>query len=286
MGVTSTQIFPISADHLEQLSRGISALTVDPYKNALYYFFPLIGAFFSNYQQLRNDPSQEAMMPQNPTSRILQEIKDLTNCAGIYREVISYTALNHQFLSCGGMYSITKPALFIPDHHLFRRNGNSPFGQERGDENLREKRWIFSDNETRFLIARELGQIKENSALLKIAIKVAVIGAFFTIYAFPFGWPLSLSLFIGAIGLYIVSERFFQAQADLIGTAILGKQISNPIKIAIDTLEKMRGQNLYRRENSRLAKLYITSSGNNVLDFIHPYLTTRIERLRCALQRT
>lgn len=278
--IAPAQPFSVASEHLEQLSRGVSAFTVDPYKNALYYFFPFIGAIFNNYHELRVDPALEAMMPPAQTDLMLREIKELTNCAQIQRDVIPYVALNHSFSNCGGSYSFTKPALFIPEQHLFRRTGNSPFPQEQPAENLAEKQWVFSDDETRFLIARELGQIKENSVLLKVAIKVAVLAALFTIYASPFGWSLGLSLCIGAIGLYIFSERFFQSRADIVGTEILGRRIQNPVRVAISALEKMRQQNLYRRENSQLARLYITEEGNNVLDFIHPFLTTRLSELR------
>lgn len=274
------QPFLFVSEHLEQFSRGASALIVDPYKSALYYFFPFLGAFFNGYHELRVDPALEAMMPQAQTELIHREIQDLTNCAGIQREVIPYVALNHAFSNCGGSYSISKPALFIPEQHLFRKAGNSPFPQEQPNEGLKQKAWIFSDDETRFLIARELAQIKENSLLLKVAIKVAVLAALFTIYASPFGWTLGIALCIGAIGLYIVSERYFQSRADIVGTEILERRVQNPARVALETLEKMRQQNLYRRQNSKIARLYITESGNNLLDFIHPFLTTRIEHLR------
>jgi hypothetical protein len=274
----AVQSFIFPSEHLEQLSRGVSALTIDPYKNALYYFFPFIGAFFSNYNEIREDPAQEAMMPKEPTQQILKEIKNLTDCAGIKQTITPYAALNHQFSTYGGTYSFTKPALFIPDQHLFRRGGHSPFGAETLEENLKEKTWIFSDPETRFLIARELGQMKENSALLRIAIKVAVLAALFTIYMSPFGWTLGAGLFIGVLGLYIVSERLFQARADIVGA-----QISKSTEAAISALEKMKKQNVHRRENSWVARLYITPKGDNVLDFAHPFLSTRIEALKkCA----
>jgi len=272
--------FSVSADHLEELTRGVSALTVDPFKNALYYFFPFLGAFFNNYQKIQVVDDLQAMMPHDPTRRILGEITDLTNCAEIGRQVVSYKADNsHQFSCFGGSYSLSTPALLIPGHRLYRLDGHSTFGAEREGENLRNDRWIFADDETRFLIARELGQIKENSALLRIAIKVSVLAALCTIYASPFGWPLGIALFIGVLGLYIVSERIFQARADIVGAQILGKRLNHPLEVAIRTLEKIRQQNIYRREHSRIARLYITQTGNNVLDFTHPYLTTRIERL-------
>jgi len=281
--VAAASYFPIPSDHLEQLSRGVSALTVDPYKNAINYFFPFIGAFFAGYNELRNDPAQEAMMPVGPTTRILKEVEALTDCAGIERKVIPYVALNHSFSSCGGGFSLTTPALFIPDQHLFRRDGKSPFGQEQPQERLRENRWIFSDDETRFLICRELGQIKENSALLRIAIKVSVLMALFVIYASPFGWPLGLALFVGVLGLYIISERCFQGRADIVAAEILGKKLNNPqraAQIGIDVIEKIRQQNLYRREQSGFACLYITETGTNLLDFAHPSPSTRAEKLR------
>ena len=272
--------YPIASEHLEELSRGLSVLTVDPCKSALYYFFPLIGAFFSNYYELRLDRSLEGIMPWEQTSKMLKEIENLTEAAGIRRKVIPYTALNHQFSSSGGSYSLTSPSIFIPEQHLFRRAPLSPFPEERPEENLQQKTWIFSDDEVRFLIARELGQIKENSVLLRIAIKVSILAAMFTIFATSFSWTVGLGLFVTAVGFYIVSERFLRQRADLVGVEILGKRIENPVQVAIRALEKIRQQNLYRLKESKLAKWYITESGNNVLDFIHPFLTTRIEALK------
>ncbi|MGB7977924.1 MAG: hypothetical protein WCF19_02045 [Chlamydiales bacterium] len=267
---------------LEQLTSSISAFTIDPYKKALYYFFPPVEAFFNGYFPLQADPSLQPMMPPADAKKMLQEISDLTDCAGIRRTVIAYsaTALNDGFSNNGGSFSVGDPVLFIPLQHLFRPGkGDSPFGQEKPEEKLRDKLWVFSDDETRFLIARELGQISENSILVRVAIKIAVLATLFAIYASPYGWMLGLALCMGTVGFYIVSERMFQARADLVGCEILAKKIPNAREAALSALEKMRQQNLYRRENNRLARLYITESGNNVLDFIHPHLTTRIGRL-------
>lgn len=268
-----------SPDNLEEISRAVSALTIDVYKNTLYHIFPFAGAFFNHYQRLKVDPSQEAIMPVQATDKILKEVQDLTDCAGITREVASYVALNYQFSSFGGKCSL-QPALLMPYQHMYRSDGKSPFGQEKPGENLKENRWVFSDDETRFLIARELGQIRENSSLLKIAIKVAVIAAMLVIWMSPYGWPLGLTLCIGVLGLYIYSERVVQARADIVGAKILEKKTPGALKIAIATLEKIRQQNIDRRKNSKLARVIITESGNHVLAFLHPFLTTRIERLR------
>lgn len=264
----------------EQLHRSIETLTIDPFKNVAQYFFPFIAPFFSGHQKLSSDPALEALMPSKPTELMLREIKNLTDCAQISREVIPYVALNHRFSSSGGFFSLTNPILMIPEQHLFRRDSHSPFPQEKPDENLAKNRWIFSDDEVRFFIARELGQIKESSTLLKVAIKIAILMSVFTIYGTSFGLLAGSILFIGAIGLYIFSERHFQARADLLALKILSQRISNAKEVAIQALEKELIQNLYRRENSSIARLFILESGNNLLDFMHPFLTTRIERLK------
>lgn len=275
---------PMRSDYvLEELSRAASAFTVAPVKSAVFYLFPALGAFFSSYHPLRVDPSLEAMMPLADTEPMLKEIDVLTDCAGIKGGVLPYVALNHTFSHYGGSCSFTQPILFIPEQHLFRRAGQSPFPQEQPNEQLKEQEWVFSDDETRFLIVRELNEIKTNSTLLKVAIKVAILAFFFTIYATPFTWPVGFVLFIGAIGLYFISERYFQGQADLMAVEILEKRIPNAKQVAIDTLEKVRQQNLYRRESSHLARLYMTESGNNLLDFRHPFLTSRIAKVtECA----
>ncbi len=274
-------ISSIGYDHIEQISRAFAAVTIDPLKGAVQYFFPWIGAYFTAHHPLSCDPSLEAAMPLQQTDLMLREIKNLVDCAEIDREVLPYVALNHTFSSCGGTYSITKPIVFIPEQHLFRRQGLSPFPQQRPDENFDENRWIFSDDEVRFFIARELGQISESSSLIKVAIKVAILAAAFTIYASPLGLWSGIILAIGALGLYLFSERVFQARADLIGVEILMRRgVANPVQVAAQALKKQVQQNLYRRENSSFARLFILESGDNLLDFMHPFLTTRIERLK------
>lgn len=280
---SSSSNYQFDLDHIENLTRGISALTIDPLKNIVYYVFPFLGAYTSSYIEMReNDPAQDAMMPQASKKLMLQEVKKLTDLAGIRRNVIPYCALNHHFSSCGGSFSITKPALFMPYQHLFRPS-KSPFGQERPEDGLEKETWYYSDDQVRFLIAREIGPIKENNALIRIAIKVALIAAAFLIYSSPFGWIAGIALLAGAVGFYILSERLFEGKMDIAGANLLGKRIANPqkaVEVAIQTLEKMRQQNLIRREKSKISRLYITKSGNNVLDFNHPFLTTRIDRLK------
>jgi len=134
---------------------------------------------------------------------------------------------------------------------------------------------ILSD-EVRFFITREIVQIKENSTLWKIVIKVTVIAAIFVICATNLYLWGGLFLTTAAAATYIYTERAIQQSADLKAVQILGGQAR---KTAIKALSQIKEQNLRRRQNSKVANLYITPSGNNVLDFIHPLLTARIERL-------
>ncbi|MES2273991.1 MAG: M48 family metalloprotease [Chlamydiota bacterium] len=278
--------FHIDLDHTEHLTRLVTALTIDPLKNILHYIFPVTGAYSANYLQMfEDDPAQAAMMPQAPKALILRELKELTACAGIKRSVIPYASLSHHFDSCGGTFSVTSPSLLLPYHRLFRP-GKSPFGQERPEENLPNDPWFYSDDETRFLVARELGHIKQNDVLPRIVIKVAVLAAFFFIYTSPLGWIAGSLLIIGALGIYIFLERCFQGRMDKTAVEIVGKRVNCPRRAtesAIRVLEKMRAQNLVRRGHSKLACLYITKLGNNVLDFSNPFLTTRIAGLKRSL---
>lgn len=263
----------------EQLFRGVSALTVDPVKNVVTYFFPFVEAFFQGYQNLRVDETLEASMPCDSTKKILQEIQTICEQSGVTREVSVYTALNHRFSSCGGSFSFSRPGLFIPVQHLFR-GGHSHFGAENPDEKLQAKLFIFSDDETRFLIARQVVDIRENNVLLRLVTKVCFIAIIFTIFASPYGWGTAALLFVAASISFLASERFLNQKADVLAMQNLKDLVKNPKKAAISALDKMRAQNLYRREHSKLAKWYITTDGNNVLDFAHPFLTSRIQRLK------
>ena len=245
----------IPAAHLEAAWRGIASFTVDPCRGVAYFLCPRIEAWLSGYQPFPQESGQADVA------------KDLQAITG--QKVALYVGAHHLFFSRGGSWSLFKPAIFVPYKHLFR-HPHSPFGREQPNENLKNLLWTFSDDETRFLIQRELRQIEANNALVRVAIKISLLAAAFTMYATPYGLSLGVPLCLAALGLYIISERCFQAEADRTGDAGIG----------IATLNKMRLQNIHLREHSRIARLYITQSGNNLLDFTHPFLTTRIERLR------
>lgn len=272
----STQIIP--AQHSEHLSKALYALTINPAKDILYYFAPFIEAWWRGYYPMVCDPSQEAMMPCKDTELALKEIQDLTAAAKLPRSVIAYVGMHHHFSSSGGKFSLSKPALLIPDQAVFRKGENPPFGK---DPEYPGTKWIFSDKEVKFLLAKELAHIHMNNSLLRIAIKVAVVSAIITVFSTPMSGALATAILAAAIGTYLFSERFFQSLSDCKAIDILkSHNMQNPKDAAIGALEKIREQNLYFRDNSFLAKLYISSSGNNYLDLLHPALSKRIESLR------
>ncbi len=216
------------------------------------------------------------MMPKNITRDILDDIKKLSEYAGIKDRIIPYTALNHHFSSYGGSFSISSPVLFLPHQHLFRPDGQD-FTREAQKPN---SIWVFSDDETRFLIARELGQIKENNSLLHVAIKVATVAAFLSIFAAPFSF-YGFALTLVVLGSYILSERSLETSGDLRAIEILEKYgVKNPKQVAIDTIKKLQEQNRHYYENYPLTQWYISKeSGDNWLDLTSPFLSSRLRIL-------
>lgn len=269
--------YEIDLDHSEQLMNSFSAITFDPFKNSLYYFLPFLQIWSRSCAPIQeNSPIQEAMMPAVLKTEILKEFHLLKSAAGLSRDVIPYAALNHSFASCGGSLSLTDPSVIIPYQHLFRPNKNV-FTQAASEDQLDSDIWRFSDNEVRFLIARELGHIKKNDALLRIVAKIGVVAllCFLCISSLGFG---GCALAFGAtIVIHLILERRAQREMDLIGVEILAKRLEDPTEAkvaAISALKKMQKQNLER------PRFYITKEGNNRLDFNHPYLTKRMEALR------
>lgn len=275
--------FRLDLDHAETLVRGLSYFSESPIRNLFFYAFPFLRAMFSSHVEIRpDDAAQAAMLPPGPKALMLREINDLARLARIQRKVAAFAALNHSFSSYGGLFSFTKPALFIPHHHLFRP-GKSPFTQEQPQENLAGELWQYSDDETRFLLCREIAQIKHNNALLRIATKVCLLASVFVFYTMPFALLGAAALLAASIICFLRSERQCEAKKDIRGIVILGRRLNDPVRaaqIALATIEKQRRQNLARRQDNRLCRIYITPKGNNAVDLFHPYHTTREARIR------
>lgn len=278
--------FRFDLDHAEQLFRGISNLALPPARNFFFFAFPMLRAFSTGHVELRdNDPAQNGMLPPEPKALILREIEHLSALAGIQRKVAAYSALSHAFSSAGGAHSLTAPALFLPHQHLFRP-GKSPFTQEQPEDNLAGELWNYTDDETRFFICRELSQIKKSNALIRIAAKVCFLAAVFVFYTLPFGFLSGGALMGISLALFLHSEKKFEAQMDIRGAHLLGRRLNDParaVRAAISALEKQIRQNLARKNENRLCRLYISRMGNNPLDLFHSFLTTRIARLRRLL---
>ena len=237
-----SSFYQIDLDHSEQLIKSFSAVTLDPLKNSLYYFFPFLQTWSFSCAPIRaNDPIQEAMMPASLKTKVLNELHLLKTAASLSTNVTPYAALTHSFISCGGSLSLTNPAVIIPCQHLFRPNRNG-FTQATAQDQLDSDIWRFSDNEVRFLIARELGHIKKNDALVRIATKTIVVALLCLILITPVGL-LGSALFFGAtIAIHLFLEREAQGEMDLLGVEILTRRLEDPIaakNAALSALKKM-----------------------------------------------
>ena len=262
-------------DHMELGWNILAEATIRPITNVVFYCMPWLGACFSYCLEVRaGDLAQETMMPSAAKASILREVAQLTKAAKITQPVILYTSLKHTFASFGGALSLTAPALCVPYQHLFRTNKNA-FTQESKQDNLAASLWNYSDDETSFLVARELGCIKNQSGLLRLATKISVLA----VAGFFGGWAVAAVSFIAA---HCLLESKLQQKMDLLGIDILSARFSNPKRAnqaALHALQKMQHQNLFRLKHNSLCRFYITQAGDNLLDWTHPTLSSRI---RCV----
>lgn len=268
--------------HTEEVYQAVSSLTIDPIKHVLYYVFPFLKTYVSGHTELIRGVNQEDMLPEHSKRAILQELHSLAQAAGIRGKVRLYTALNHSFSSSGGRFSFTDPGVFVPYHRLYRPN-RSIFTEERQEEHLEGTHWHYSDDEMRFLIGRELAQIKSNNGLLRIAAKVAFLSAFTLFYTHPFGWLISTVIAVSFVALYVFAERYFENRADLRAVQIVGQRLHDEpraARAAIHVFEKMRRQNIQRRAESKFCRLYIDKQGENYLDWFHSSFAKRIALLK------
>ncbi len=270
----------------EQIWRSAQNVMLDPYKNTLYYFAPILGAFSSGYTSIDpNDIGIQRMVPQAKT--FIEEVETLRKCAELGREISLYTALNFHFTSFGGGLSLTRPILVLPYDRLFRPN-QGYFGDGLHQAELAKNSNTLTDDETRFYILREIGHLKYNDAALKTVAKIILIAAAFSLYATPLGWAGTTALLATALTMYVIADRCYECTMDLFAAKVLGKVLvdeKRAVNASISALEKQRAINLERREKNRFCKFYLTESGNNLLDLKHPFLTSRISKLRQELIR-
>lgn len=275
------RVYRVDSQHWEQLSATISSVTIDPVRDAVCYLFPFLAAWRSQmYPVLGDTDLENSMMPLQARRAILGEIEGLKRAAGIGRSIVVYTHLAHRFETFGGLFSFGNPLLAIPHQHLFRPD-HSYFGAEAAADGLDQNVWRFTDDETRFLVARELVCIEGNRAFLRLIVKTALIAAAFFVYALPAGWGL---LGLAALFLtYVAIERAHTIAMDRGGVEILTTRFNNRVRAqnaARSAIEKMRQQNLARRQQNGFCRWYISEQGDNRLDFVSPPLSARAADLQ------
>lgn len=275
--------------HMEQLSRSFSAMIFNPVGGVVSYAFPFIKTWaFDCHSLTPSDPIEKTTSLEPQRTRIITEIENLKKAAEIPFSINSYQISRYGFESCGGSLSLTTPCLMLPAHHVLQNPSNFWDAEKTYNENQ------FSPDEVRFLIARELGHIKKNDALIRIVVKIVVIATLLLLttgifYSFSPLFVISIAglglqgqliikylIMVTALITHLLMERSYQADMDKIGEKILGQSLKDENrahKAALSALRKMQQQNQNR------PRWYLTREGNNRLDFSHPPLTYRIRSL-------
>jgi hypothetical protein len=245
-------IGPFLAGHIPLFKAAFIAVTDNPVKSAVYHIFPFISVIF-------NGSVPEELISQDLREAIATEIDTLREAAGIKQKVLHHISLSG-FSSYGGNYSLTSPYLSISLVSLLNHQNDH-------------------DIKVIFQIARQLAYIKMNDKLAILALRITVLAMFSFVSLAPTGWVINTTVILGAIALHIALQQDIQQKMDLQAIKILqdcGEEDAS--QVALDTLNEMLYQNLRTRNETLLGKYYITSSGNNILEFDHS-LSGRIAHL-------
>lgn len=273
----------IEMSDFEQAWSTVQNLVLHPFENNLYHIVPILGAFTWGYTPIvLADCGQASMLPKDLSQRFFDTVETIRKCAGFQGKIDLYTSLTFHFTSFGGRFSFTKPIIVIPYHRLFRPDGSS-FGGESDQTALAKNIHTLSDDETKFYIAREIAHIKFGDVFLKCAARVAFIATLIFLYSAPLSLAGTAGVAFAAIGMVLLVDRVHEYAIDLFAVMILGKALDDPARArsaAIRALEKQKEENLARRPLNRFCQIYITASGNNLLDLKHPLLSSRIAELQ------
>lgn len=255
----------------------------DPIKHTLYFLFPSFGAYWTESTPVQeNNPTQEAYMPLLAKNLALREIRRLEDAASLCRRVILYTKPEGAFYNYGGSCSLFSPIIFTPHEQIFRI-GASTFGAERADENLAGRLWHFSDQEMRFLLAREIGRVKYNDQFLRVAAKVIIIAAVTMIFTLPLTFSVCFGLSLLTASTYLFFSSAVEYALDSFGADTLaratGINVAVARQIGAQALSKIVRQNLDKKSRFWSDDLFITTSGNDLRNYTEPFLTARISRL-------
>ncbi len=277
---------PFQYEDMESLSRLISTLTIGPIHSLACFFFPSFGAGLSNYQHLReSDTTQNSPLPLLHKENLFREIRELKSYAGLDREIsVYFGSINHPH-SYGGQFSFTDSLVAIPTDWVIRPNGKI-FGSKESathDFSNENDKDLYSDDETRFFIAREIGYIKRNDALFPLLTRIILLCASLFFYFAPYSWLICLGIAACAIGLNILSERINQKEMDFAAINILAQKLGDTEKakqVAIRALSKIQKKNIERRTYNKITRLYVRENGDNMLNFLCPTLSSRIQSIR------
>lgn len=260
----------------------IQDVALDPVKNTLYYFVPFLGAMSSKFTQISPKDPIRSLIPDEAKDKILSEVDRIAQRAKLPFSYNLYTSLRQPPMSYGGNLSLTKPVLVLPYEWLMRPN-HSSFGAEQKAENLDKNINLYTDNETRFLIAQEICHLKSNDSLIKTAAKVLLCVAAVFLYATPLGWAGTAAIIAGALLIYLIVDRRNEGKIDKMAVQLIGEAIKDEKKAtesALSALKKLSAQNIEKRNEGFFYRLFITKSGNDLLDLKHPLITSRIQAMQ------
>lgn len=288
--VQSVPWYHITLRDYEKIGRAISAVTLDPFKNSFYYVFPWFklaqsGSWTRIYPEdslYGKEQIDDETITSDQRKKLFEEIEAFKVLAGTKRNILPHLSNGNAFLSVGGTCSLSSPGIVIPKPKI-----------TKGE----------ISQETQFRIAREIGHIKKNDALIRLIMKIIVITAIFvalTVATHGVGGLLGLAMLtaiptgtLGCIGyglffaitipLHIFLEKYYQGQMDKEGVKFLAKRmmqqnskltadeaIQNAKTVARQTLEKEI------EWNKAHPCFYIKKNGDNRFDFSYPSLTKRI----------
>lgn len=284
--VASRPNYNFELDHCELLGKVTQTISMmDPVRNSLGCLIPWMGTWLSNHVELRaEDRLQTPLMSPAAKRAALQKVNDLKNAAGIEMPISLYTSLEYYCSSFGGTLSLASPIVSVP-RPLLTEPSDSIYPQQDHPDPLDDppEHWTFTRAEVTFFIAREIAAIKANDALLRLATKVLFVSLVF----FSSGLDASLlirgSLIVSAAVLHLLSEQRIHGKLDLEAIDILTNYFGDhdlAVAAASTTLQKLALQNKERYERkSGWLTFYLTSSGNNLLDLDHPFLSTRLDAI-------
>jgi len=275
-----TPALRIELSDFERIWGGLQSALIDPAKNTIFHVVPLLGAFYLGHSPIvPSDCGQKTMIPPDKADLFFKMFETLRTCAQFSRKIHYYTSLIFHFTSLGGSLSLTPPVLIIPYTRLFRPADGTSFcdGSDQSQNILTR-----SDEETQFYLAREIGHLKYNNGFLKTAAKIAFIVSVCSLYSTPFGWLGLFAFSTAALLLYNLIDRAHESSIDFFAVKTLSLALGDSKRAAaaaISALKKERDENCARREQNLLCRLYLTPSGNNLLDIHNYFLTSRIKAL-------